>query len=457
MLKAYFKTILFLMVIIPPLAGFSSPPREVLIRQDSFFGGPYSITDHPYLIRGKVAYTGQDQFQSVFMHYQVDEGEIQTTFFEEINLYPQIPFYYQAEQPWLPDETGVYSIKVWFSGLNGAPDEEAFSDTLRREIHIYEHLPTRQMALLESFSSINCGSCALVAPDLLEIVENNPEQYTMIYYHPLQYEGSPLFAFNPKDQTTRKELYGVNYTPVAAIGSTFFGGSFEVSHELMALEMDKFAGYTMEGSYYILNDILYASVSLEAFADFSENSANTLLIAITEDLVSFNSPPGSNGEKDFHHVMRSFLPDANGSFLTGIQAGDHRQFAFEYDLSAGAIDTSRIRVLAFIQDLEGKEIHQLIRLEFQPQDNTLVNSFEVLEGKVYPNPSSGRMQLSLQTGASPVAMSVHSLDGSLVYRQTFEASTGILNLNLSHLPSGIYLLQAATEKALFRKKISIIR
>ncbi|MEE4177505.1 MAG: hypothetical protein V2I46_08345, partial [Bacteroides sp.] len=300
------------------LAGHSGPSRELLIRQDRFFGGPYSVTGHPYLIRGQVAYTGQDVFLSAFLHYQVGDGEVHTTFFEEIGLNPHIPFYYQAETHWLPEVTGDYSIKVWFTGLNGAPEEEASSDTLTREITIYESLPARQLALLESFSSINCGSCALVAPVLLEIVEGQPEEYVMIYYHPLAYEGSPLYAFNPKDQTTRKMLYGVSYTPVAAIGSTFFGGSFEVSHELMALEKDKFAAFEMEGSYSVENDVLHASVSLEAFASFPENNANTLLVTITEDLVQFDTPPGSNGEKDFHHVMRSFLPDANGTVLSPI-------------------------------------------------------------------------------------------------------------------------------------------
>lgn len=440
-----------------PLACYSGSPRELLIRQDRFFGGPYSVTGHPYLIRGQVAFTGEDLFESAFLHYQVDEGEVHTAHFEQLGLYPYIPFFYQSETPWLPENTGEYSIKVWFTGLNGAPEEEASSDTLTHEVSIYEFLPARQWALLESFSSINCGTCAQVAPLLLEIVEGQPEEYTMIYYHPLAHEGSPLYAFSPKDQTTRKELYGVSYTPVSAIGSTFFGGSFSVSPELMALEKDKFAAFEMEGSYYIENDVLHASVSLEAFSSFPENNANTLLVAITEDLVQFENPPGSNGEKDFHHVMRGFLPDANGTILAITSVGERRQFSFEYNLSAGLIDTSKVTVQAFIQDLEGLEIHQLIRLNNQPQDNTQVNTLLTLPGRVFPNPSRGFVKLSLSMDGNPANVRIFDLDGRQVFTKNFQPDTGTLMLDLHHLPAGIYFLQAISQKGIFREKISIIR
>lgn len=455
--KGLFILFLFLMVFTPPLAGICSPPREVLIRQDRFFGGPFSIPGHPYLIRGQVVYTGQDVFQSAYLHYQVDEETVQSTFFEEIGLNPHIPFFYQAETPWLPENTGEYTLKVWFTGLNGAPEEEGFSDTLKHEVILYENLPSRQLALLESFSSINCGSCAIVAPLLLEIVEDHPEDYAMIYYHPLAYEGSPLFAFNPKDQTSRKEFYGVNYTPVAAIGSTFFGGSFEVNPELMALEKEKFAAFTMAGSYTIENDVLHASVSLEAFTDFPEYNANALLVAITENLVHFEAPPGSNGEKDFHHVMRSFLPDAIGTNLSGVSRGERRQYAFEYDLSTGVIDTSQVSVLAFIQDMEDMEIHQIIRLNFQASNNTSVILQQSLNGKLFPNPSRGSLELFLSLTGSSARVCIFDLNGRKVFEQSYPSGSPVLLLDLEHLPEGIYLLQAFSGKGIFHQKISIIR
>ena len=448
---------IFLLLIQSSLAGHAGPPKKVLIRQDRFFGGPYSIVNHPYLIRGQVAYIGQDLFQSAFMHYQVGEGEIETTFFDEIGLNPHIPFFYQAESSWIPEELGAHTLKVWFTGLNGAPVEEGFSDTLTRQVVIYEFLPSRQIALLESFSSINCGSCALVAPDLLEIIDNNPEQYAMIYYHPIAYEGSPLYGFNPKDQTTRKELYGVNYTPVSAIGSTFFGGSFEVSPELMALEWEKFSAFTLEGNYYIENEVLHASVSIESFASFSENSTNTLLLALTEDLVQFDTPPGSNGEKDFHHVMRSFLPDAHGTPLSGMAEGEPQTFSFEYDLGAGVINTSGFTLLAFVQDLESHEIHQLIRLNYQPQDNSMISEFQNLEGNVFPNPGEGRMLLTLANTSKPAVVRIFGLDGQLVFLENYPAGQQSLSIEADYLQEGIYILQATSGQAIFREKISIIR
>ncbi|MBW6499426.1 MAG: hypothetical protein K0B09_13635, partial [Bacteroidales bacterium] len=378
--------ILFLSILILALAGVSqAPPKQVVLRHDRFFGGPYSVAGQPFLIRGDVTSIGNETFESVYLNYQVDENEVQTTFFDQIGINPYFPFHYQAGNQWVPEETGEYLLKIWFTGLNGAPSTEGFSDTLIKTVAIYSDLPLRQLSLLESFSSINCGSCAIVAPVLRQMVDKDLDKYAMIYYHPLHYEGSPLFQFNPKDQTTRKELYDITYTPVSAIGATYLGGSSDVTPAMLDLDRERYAGFDLSGTYAIENDMLYASVDLAYFAAFAESEQITLLVAVTEREVHFDTAPGSNGEKDFYHVMRSFLPDANGTQLLPETPGTTRQFTFQYDMSGLSLNQELLSVLAFVQDTEALEIHQAVRLTLQPFDPT--NTFNIIEGsiRVYPN------------------------------------------------------------------------
>lgn len=447
---------LFLSIVLTALAGASQAlPKQVELRHDRFFGGPYGVAGQPYLIRGDITSIGNETFESVYLNYQVDEQVVQTTFFDQIGLNPYFPFHYQAENHWLPAETGEYLLKIWFTGLNDAPGSEGFSDTLTKTVAIYNDLPMRQLSLLESFSSINCGSCAFVAPVLRQMVEKDLDKYAMIYYHPLFYEGSPLFQFNPKDQTTRKELYDITYTPVSVVGATFIGGSFDVTPAILDLDRERYAGFELSGAYSIENDMLYTSVDLAYFAAFAESDRLTLMVSVTEDEVHFETAPGSNGEKDFYHVMRSFLPDANGTNLLPEAPGATRQFAFQYDMSGLSLNQELLSVLAFVQDTETLEIHQAVRLAQQPFDPTSTFSQTEVQLRISPNPSAGQFRVSLPGNERISSLSVFTLGGNKVYHS--ETLNGEHSLNLGHLPQGIYILRAQSGQKIQHQKISIVK
>jgi len=447
---------LFLSIVLTALAGVSqAPSKQVVLRHDRFFGGPYSVAGQPYLIRGDVSSIGNETFESVYLNYQVDEEEVQTTFFDQIGLNPYFPFHYQAENHWLPEETGIYLLKIWFTGLNSAPSNEGFSDTLSKTVAIYNYLPQRQLSLLESFSSINCGSCAIVAPGLRQMVDKDQDKYAMIYYHPLSYEGSPLFQFNPKDQITRKELYDITYTPVSVIGATFIGGSFEVTPANLDLDREGYAGFELSGAYSIENDMLYASVDLAYFAAFTESDRITLLVSVTEDEVHFETAPGSNGEKDFYHVMRSFLPDANGTNLLPEAPGTTRQFSFQYDMNGLSLNQELLTLLAFVQDTETLEIHQAVRLTMQPFDPTSTFNQAETPIRVFPNPSAGQFRVILPGNERTSSLSIFTLGGKKVYHS--ENLTSEHMLDLGHLPQGIYILREQSGQNIQHQKISIVK
>ncbi len=341
--------------------GDSGNQKLYDIRLDNYFGGSLAITDSAYHIRGQMAYIGSGTLNSIFLNYQVDDGDVITTFFDNIGINPQVPFYYEAELPWIPEDQGSYELSIWFSGLNGDPEDAVASNTLGVTVDVYDFLPERQLALIESFSSINCGSCVYVSNMLRNLIQANIDRYAMIYYHPMSHENSPLYNFNPKDQDTRRNYYEVFYTPFAAVGSFFQGNGEVVNEYLMDIAYEQPAGFTIDGSYFIEDGLLYADVETESFAYFPDQDLR-LYVVLTEDSISFDSPPGSNGEQDFYHVMRTFLPGADGIGLHNQVIGSGFQIDLQYDIPPGVIDAEQIRLLVFIQDHESMEILQFVRL-----------------------------------------------------------------------------------------------
>ncbi|TVQ16225.1 MAG: hypothetical protein EA367_20655, partial [Leptolyngbya sp. DLM2.Bin15] len=73
-------------------------------------------------------------------------------------LFPQIPFRFQAPEKWTPQQNGDYTLYIWFSGLNGEEPDLPASTTMEYQVQVYDYLVPRELALLESFSSIN-ASC----------------------------------------------------------------------------------------------------------------------------------------------------------------------------------------------------------------------------------------------------------------------------------------------------------
>lgn len=431
--------------------------KSYVVRIDNFFGGPVHKTHNEYELRGEIAYLGNSPLESIRIHYQVDDQEAGTEFFDNIGVYPYVPFRYAVSEKWIPEVEGEYEIKIWFSELNGGNIDEGVSDTVSVYVEVYDQLAERQMALLESFSSINCGSCALVTPALRKIVDENPANYAMIYYHPMHYESSPLYLFNPKDQNIRRDYYDVFYTPWSAIGNLYTGGSEGVEDMLMQLEQQKWSGFSLDGSWHAENDSLYIVVEGEIFVD-TYGKDYRLLIAGIEESVHFDEPPGSNQEKDFYHVMRFFAPDAQGTKLT---AGDSKN-TFLQTIEMPWFETlepENMKLIAFVQEMSSTEISQVVQLDYQsPEDeDDTTNIAEFSENRnpflIFPNPANQFIRLKGDmNGILPEQIMVFDLQGRHIKtRQNTDY------IDLGDISSGIYYLLVQSGSSVYREKISIIR
>lgn len=75
-------------------------------------------------------------------------------------------------------------------------------------------------------------------------------------------------------------------------------------------------------------------------------------------------------------------------------------------------------------------------------------------GIVYPNPTRGKVFLFSQTTQDIKQLSICDLAGKKVYKKSFSSSKEkIVIVDVSHLLSGIYILNFSTEKNNFSKKL----
>lgn len=455
MKKILFPVFLILIISFFLFSEAYADGKSSVIRIDYFFSGPIHKTFDDYQLKGEIVYMGNDTIQSLTANYKIGDDFTGSETFADIEILPYYPFRFVVDETWVPENEGSYDVSIWFSGINGGDPEEVVSDTMRVNVEVYNELAERQLALLESFSSINCGSCATITPHLRAIVDENPESYAMIYYHPLHYENSPLHNFNSKDQIIRRDYYEIFYTPYSVIGNLYEGGSEGVSDELMELEINKWSGFSVDGTWYVEDDTLHIFTEGEIFVNTHEKDYRLMLTGIQES-VHFDDPPGSNGEKDFYHVMRFFAPDAQGTKLSAGE--DNTTFLYEISIPwYETLEPESMTMIAFVQEMNTSEISQVVRLDYQaPDDNTTnISGFSNNDNPfvVYPNPANQFVKLDGDfQGMKPEQILVFDMQGKHI--KTEKATNYI---DFSNVPAGIYYLVIHSGNRIFREKISVIR
>ena len=439
------------------------------LRIDKFFGNAIHKTSENYPFKGEVTYIGYETLGEVMMNWQIDDQEPAGELFDKIGLNPYIPFRYETENTWIPQEEGIYDLRIWFTGLNGQPHDEAASDTSHFKIEVYDDLPIRNLALLESFSSINCGSCAQVTPVLKKLIDQYPEDYAMIYYHPLHYEDSPIYEFNPYDHDIRKTLYEVFYTPYSVIGDMFSGGSQYIDNFLMGSEKEKFAGFELSGNWHFRDgdQKFTANISGISYLDLqNQEKSYRLFVVAIKDTVSFDAPPGTNGESQFYNVMRFFAPDAHGIDLTYEEHHDEFELYVEKDLE-NIISREDHKIYAFVQEMNSKGIYQLSELEymlpeddFEEDDNggTVSIADQTATENIFdlfPNPAQNTLSVSIASKSKIEELSIYTINGSMI--KQFYHIDGNIAIDISDLPPGIYNVVVNNKDEIMRNKLIVVK
>jgi subtilisin-like proprotein convertase family protein len=76
--------------------------------------------------------------------------------------------------------------------------------------------------------------------------------------------------------------------------------------------------------------------------------------------------------------------------------------------------------------------------------------------KVFPNPASDLLNIAFgQAVEGPVTLRLVSLQGQTLTQQAFNSVSGTVDLNISQLPKGIYLLNVQTQQGIVSRKIAV--
>jgi hypothetical protein len=229
--------------------------------------------------------------------------------------------------------------------------------------------------LHEAFSGSNCGPCAPAADNISTALADQSSEYAMLKF---QIGSDPYIT----REAVRRRMF---YLP----GEETYGIPWVVAdgiHEFHPNDMDHGGVYTAEDfdalaalpaylevdvSMTVTGQTVDIAVELYPTVDIAGEDLR-LMVAIKE-LTTFNNV-GSNGQTEFHDVLKKFVPNDSGIELDTLIAGEvtthDLQFVFQgsYDTEAGyssqvdhttahtVEDFANLAVVAWVQDLDSWEV-----------------------------------------------------------------------------------------------------
>jgi len=243
------------------------------------------------------------------------------------------------------------------------------------------------MLLHEVFTGSTCGPCQPAEEYITAVMDARPGQFTAIKY---QLGGDPYYSYealkrrtgyNPEGASGYSlpwlQLDGVNaHHPNDMDGDAVYDFTD-------VYNIDWFDGYqaipadmALEVTHSIEGQTVSFEISLEPLGDFDEEVERELVLqAAIIEAVTYNNI-GSNGQTEFHHVMKKMVPDHFGTTLTGLVAREAQTVSMSYTFQGEYnADTTmqtpvdhainhtvekfeNLHLVVFVQNPETKEVHQ---------------------------------------------------------------------------------------------------
>jgi hypothetical protein len=197
------------------------------------------------------------------------------------------------------------------------------------------------------------------------------------------------------------------------LAGTWQGGPAGVNASLINTETAKPGLYKLDIAESAASGSISATVKASPVRPVAAVSP-VLQVAIIQDELHYNAPPGSNGETDFYHIMRYTLPNANGtavSTLPGVETTVSGTRPIDPIFAH-----SFVRVVAWVQDNATKEVLMASRsggIYICGNGSFITPSVTVDDASCTANTGSASISLSGSSGSATYAWSTGETAASI--------------------------------------------
>ena len=416
-------------------------------------------TNIPFNIELNVSKAGIDDITSFTVNYRVD-GNTYSDAISSVNISslikPTMVTNKTAYTPTVNNKT--YNMEIWLSNVNNT----AFnSDTLTYTFKTYTDNVNR-VVLHEVFTSSTCGPCVAGNEQLTKVLKTkDPNNWVCIKYQ-MNWPGNgdPYYT---AEGGTRRTFYGVSAVPdLYADGTYKVNPSSYTTNKLNEI-MNVSSAVNMAGTSSITNKTVDLEVTVRPAMNI--DNPNIRLFAAIVEKITYNNV-ASNGETEFHYVMKKFLTNVNGDPIAKLEANTpitcNYSYTFNgnYRLPANAgspinhstensvENFNHLMVVYWLQNTATKEVYQagypgaVVAEATVSVIDIALNPSNV---SIYPNPAQDVLFVSADVDISQIE--IFNIQGQCV-RTELDNKV----ISTTDLASGVYMLRIKTDKGVSTHK-----
>lgn len=241
----------------------------------------------------------------------------------------------------------------------------------------------QRTVLIEEFTQASCGPCAAANPGLNTLLNANTDRVVSVKYQTNWPGNDPM---NTQTQTwvgPRVSYYGVQGVPHVVMDGADVAGSgdpYSLTQAVLNAEASETTPFTIDLTHTYSADFatLNVTATITALSAVTESNLKFHL-ALTEDHIVFNAPPGSNGETEFFSVMRKMMPNASGTALPSTwTAGQTETITLSTAVPTYIYDVYQMALVGFVQNNTTKDVKQAKHISVDPvfQLDAAVNAMQ---------------------------------------------------------------------------------
>jgi len=234
---------------------------------------------------------------------------------------------------------------------------------------------SQRMVLLEHFTQASCGPCATYNPRIKDLINANEDKIVAIKYQTSWPGVDPMNQQNPTQVAARVSYYGVTGVPNSVLDGNYYNGhpqNWDLNKVNTRRAVESPFDLTLSTKLNDAGDSILGTLHIVCTKDVTSANLKAQIV-IVERKIEFTKAPGSNGEKEFEHVMKRMLPSENGTDIIGSwTVGMDTTINVSWKLE-NIYSLPQLGAVAFIQTNVTKEVMQAVynktKLPFEIQVN----------------------------------------------------------------------------------------
>lgn len=320
--------------------------------------------------------------------------------------------------------------------INLLGDENSENDRLPFAIEVAGELVDKR-PLYEMFTSSTCPPCPAANEALDGLLEENPDEYTLIKYQ-VNFPGAGDLYYTD-ECGTRSDYYGLFSVPDLYVNAERFSPPVNIVQADFDRFQDAKTALEIDITDASIDNDNIVSVSADLTSLVNYSAGLRAHIAVVEKVTTGNV--GTNGELEFHHVMMKMLPDASGRMLEALVPRVKTTILEQFDMDLTNMEMSNdLAVIVFVQDDEDKSVVQsaMIDVSFNTNTKDLTDDEDIV---LKPNPTASDFSIESKTELQKIE--IFNQLGKLV--ATKKVSGSDISFNVLEYQSGVYYVKVYFE------------